>query len=85
MALLYTSTQLIATTYYSENFDYGLSNQMANNRQLANSRNFMQSKNILRINIDSSNTAVSEMQDIYASQRCLDNCKYLMDNTNLFS
>lgn len=82
----YTVTQLINTTYYSESFDYSLSLSLAGNRQLANNKNFMQNKSLLRCNIDSANEAIGvEMNDIYAAQKALDNCFYLINNPNLFN
>lgn len=81
----YTSTQLINTTYYSEQFAYEKVVELSKNRNVANNSNFMDYFGILRTNIDSANNAISELEDIYASQNCLDKCKYLIDNPTLFN
>lgn len=81
---VYTSTQLINTTYYSESFDYSLAVSLAKNKQLANNKNFMSSRSILRTNIESANQSIEESFDIYAAQKCLDNAKYLVDNPKSF-
>ena len=85
MPQTYTVTQLINTTYYSESFDYSLSLSLAGNRQLANNKNFMENKSLLRTEIDSANAAISEMFDVYASQKCLNSASYLINNPNLFN
>jgi hypothetical protein len=85
MTVLYTSTTLQNFTYYSESFDYGLAVSLATNPTLADNENFMGSRNTLRVLIDSSNTSITEMNDIYASQRNLTSAKWLIDNLNLFN
>jgi uncharacterized ubiquitin-like protein YukD len=85
MTVLYTSITLDNTTYYAEKFDYNLGVALANNRTLANNANFMQNRSLLRVQIESSNIAITEVQDIFSAQKCLDNAKYLIDNPNLFN
>lgn len=85
MVVLYTSTSLQNFTYYSESFDYSLAVSLATNPTLADNENFMNSRNTLRVLIDSSNTAITELEDIYASQKCLTSAKWLIDNPNLFN
>lgn len=85
MTVLYTSTTLQNFTYYSESFDYSLAVSLATNPTLADNENFMGSRNTLRVNINSAGTSITEQQDIYAAQKCLDNCAYLINNPNLFN
>lgn len=85
MVVLYTSTTLQNFTYYSEAFDYSLAVSLASNPSLSDNENFMGSRNTLRVCLDSAETSISEMQDIYASQQQLENCAYLINNPNLFN
>jgi hypothetical protein len=85
MTVLYTSTTLQNFTYYSESFDYGLAVSLATNPSLSDNENFVGSRNTLRVCLDSANSAIEQMQDIFASQQQLSNAKYLLDNPNLFN
>ena len=85
MTVLYTSKTLQNFTYYSESFDYSLAVRLAVNPTLSDNENFMNNRSELRTLIDSANTAISEMQDIYAAQQSLSNANYLINNPNLFN
>jgi hypothetical protein len=85
MTVLYTSTTLQNFTYYSESFDYSLAVSLAGNPTLSDNENFVGSRNTLRVCLDSAETAITQLQDIYAAQQQLSNAKYLIDNPNLFN
>jgi hypothetical protein len=85
MVVLYTSTTLQNFTYYSEAFDYSLAVSLAGNPSLSDNENFMGSRNTLRVLIDSAETSISEMQDVFASQQNLTSATYFIDNPNLFN
>lgn len=85
MTVLYTSTTLQNFTYYSEAFDYSLGVSLSQNPTLADNENFVGSRDTLRTLLDSADTAISQLQDIYAAQQCLTSATYLINNPNLFN
>ncbi len=72
MAVLYTSTQLVAFTSFNEEFDYTLTTMLAANPLLVNDNSFMSSKSKFRVLIDSGDQAVVQSSDIESAQLCYD-------------
>lgn len=81
---LYTFSDTYVFTLYSEEFYYGLTQELAGNYPIIADDNYYSNKFRLRTEIDSANQAISIGGDIAASQACLDRAKYLVDNQSLF-
>jgi hypothetical protein len=73
-------------TEYSEEFDYGLTQNVASNQRLMNNNNFWYNKSKLRTLIDSGNKAILNYSDIYSAQQCYDQATDLdTDSTYYFN
>lgn len=81
---LYTEADTYVFTLYSEEFYYGLTQQLAGNYPIIQDDNYYSNKFRLRTEIDSANNAISIGGDIAASQACLDRAKQLVDNQSLY-
>lgn len=65
----------------AEDFDYGLTQNVASNNQLMNDNNFWRNKLKLRILIESGNNAITSVSDIYSAQQCYDMATELQSNS----
>jgi hypothetical protein len=57
---------------FNEEFDYGLTQNVASNQLLLNDNNFWSNKSKLRTAIDSGDKAIQTASDIYSAQQCYD-------------
>lgn len=71
-AVLYSSTQPLGFTSYNEDFDYGLTQQLAGNPLNINDDDFWKLKGDLRTSIDSGDQAILKASDIVSAQQCYD-------------
>lgn len=71
-AVLYDKIGYYGLTEDAEEFDYGLTQNVASNNQLINDNNFWRNKLKLRILIVSGNNAITNVSDIYSAQQCYD-------------
>jgi hypothetical protein len=83
-AVLYTSTQTLGFTMYSEMFYYELTQSQTGIPLIIADTNYYQNKMILRCNIDEANQAITYAGDLYAAQSALDRAAYLIANQTLF-
>lgn len=77
---LYDKTSYVGVTLYNETFDYGLTQNLAQNSALSTDNNFMSNKSLFRTYIDSGDQAISLNSDIYAAQLCYDKATEMRDN-----
>lgn len=80
----YVATQLYAATQYGEAFYYSLTQKQQSNPSILQDRSYYNNKSKLRVEIDSSNQAVSYAGDIYSSQGAIDRYTYMIKNQNNF-
>lgn len=78
--VLYDKTATFGFTLDGETFDYGLTQNMAQNNGLATDNKFFQNKSRFRNLLDSGNQAISLNSDIYNAQVCYDEATDMMDN-----
>lgn len=71
-AVLYDKVGYYGLTEDAEEFDYGLTQNVASNPLLINDNNFWRNKLKLRILIESGNNAITNVSDIYSAQQCYD-------------
>lgn len=81
---LYTSADTFVFSLYSEQFYYGLTQELAGNYPIIADDNYYSNKFRLRTEIDSANNAISIGGDIAASQACLDRAALLILNQSLY-
>lgn len=79
--VLYDKTATYGFTLDGETFDYGLTQNLAQNSSLSTDNNFLSNKSKLRTYIDSGNQAISLNSDIYAAQLCYNKATEMMDNS----
>lgn len=82
--ILYTDSSLELFTSYSEDFDYGLTQQLTGNPMLFNDNRFFQEKSNLRTYIDSAEKAITRASDQYGAQQCLDQATNLRVNSQYY-
>jgi hypothetical protein len=70
--VLYDKVNYTGLTEFNEEFDYGLTQNVASNPLLINDNNFWMNKLKLRILIVSGNNAITNVGDIYSAQQCYD-------------
>ena len=79
----YEKSGLYEFEVYTSQFIYGLIESMTAQPNIINDVNFYTNLSKIQTDLDSSNKAV-EYNDITAAQYCLDRCKYMMDNSDLY-
>lgn len=79
--ILYDKTATFGFTLDGETFDYGLTQNLAQNNGLATDNKFFQNKSQFRNLLDSGNQAISLNSDIYNAQLCYSAATEMMDNS----
>lgn len=79
--VLYDKTSTYGFTLAGETFDYGLTQNLAQNNGLATDNKFFPNKSLFRNLLDSGNQAISLNSDIYNAQLCYDQATEMMDNS----
>lgn len=79
--VLYDKTSTFGFTLDGETFDYGLTQNLAQNNGLATDNRFFQNKSQFRNLLDSGNQAISLNSDIYNAQLCYNAATEMMDNS----
>jgi len=82
--VLYDKTATFGFTLAGETFDYGLTQNLAQNNGLASDNRFFQNKSLFRTYIDSGNQAISLNSDIYNAQLCYDKATEMMDESQYY-
>jgi hypothetical protein len=82
--VLYDKIGYYGLTEYLEEFDYGLTQNVASNQRLMNDNNFWKNKTKLRTLIDSGNKAILNYSDIYSAQQCYDQATELYNNSQYY-
>jgi len=78
--VLYDKVGYYGLTEDAEEFDYGLTQNVAANPLLINDNNFWRNKLKLRILIESGNNAITNVSDIYSAQQCYDMATEIQTN-----
>lgn len=68
--VLYDKVGYYGLVQFNEEFDYGLTQNVAANPLLINDNSFWMNKLKLRILIESGNNAIENVSDIYSAQQC---------------
>ena len=84
VTVLYTSSQIFVFKNFSEQFYYSLIQDMAANPNIIIDTNFWENLFTLRLQLDNSSLAISTGADIYASQNCINQAIYMVQNHQLF-
>lgn len=82
--ILYDKVGYYGLTEFNEEFDYGLTQNVASNALLMNDNNFWNNKTKLRTLIESGNNAITNVSDIYAAQQCYDMATKLRTNSQYY-
>lgn len=82
--VLYDKVGYFGLTEFNEEFDYGLTQNVASNALLMNDNNFWNNKTKLRTLIESGNNAITNVSDIYAAQQCYDMATELRTNSQYY-
>lgn len=78
--VLYDKTSTYGFTLAGETFDYGLTQNLAQNNGLATDNKFFPNKSKFRNFLDSGNQAISLNSDIYNAQMCYNEATKMMDD-----
>jgi len=68
--VLYDKVGYYGLVQFNEEFDYGLTQNVAANPLLINDNSFWMNKLKLRVLIESGNNAIENVSDIYSAQQC---------------
>lgn len=82
--VLYDKTATFGFTLDGETFDYGLTQNLAQNSALSTDNNYLPNKSKFRTYLDSGNQAISLNSDIYAAQICYNKATEMMGNSQYY-
>ena len=82
--VLYSKSNLFDFTLNSEAFLYSLTLNQSSNPSIVNDQNYYFNKMKLRVEVDSSASAITIGNDIASGQECLDRAAYMIANESLY-
>lgn len=83
-AVLYTATQIYASTGYGEQFYFQLTQQQQGDPNFLNDQQYFQNKSKLRVLLDSAQQAIVVGQDVFSANTAISLYQPFLQNRNLY-
>lgn len=80
--VLYTASNIYAFTGYGQQFYNGLTRAQTSQPNIVNDQNYYTNKGVLGTELNSAVLAISEMNDQFAAQSCIDRYTFMINTTN---